>query len=352
MFKDCVSLTELILLQSIQAIDFFAFENSGITKIDLSTTKIIKQFAFANSNINEIILNNKIMTDKNSEGLEKVNNYKGLSDNNNYPDEHFCVYSTLFWNSKITKVTFGNDLDSFSLKYFPNLTITEINCNGNPNFKFEDGILYNSDKSKIIAFLKHDSTSFTIPENVNEIQPFAFAYSKLTSLTIPRRIASVDGIFAFCHELTEVTFEGLITKLGNDTFSHCYKLEKINFNRGSNLVYIGSYCFCCCYSLYNFPSFNEVLTVSSFSFAYCSKLTTINLPNAYEIDVFSFWNSGLESITADNLRLIKANAFNGTMIKEYKCPNELRSIEKCAFSNCIQLTKFEFNDKIEAINSY
>ncbi|EAX89521.1 hypothetical protein TVAG_372330 [Trichomonas vaginalis G3] len=39
------------------------------------------------------------------------------------------------------------------------------------------------------------------------------------------------------------------------------------------------------------------------------------------------------------------------MIKEYKCPNELRSIEKCAFSNCIQLTKFEFNDKIEAINS-
>lgn len=336
MFKDCVSLPELKFEREIDFIGYYAFENSKINELIIGNKFQINYYYpinFGKYNINENVNFNIIAPSQ-----------------YDYPDEHFSAYVTPFWNTKITKITFRNYLNSFSLKYFPNSTINEIHCDDSNYFIYEDGILYNNGKTKIFAFLKHGSNSFTIPESVNEIQPFAFACSSLTSLTIPSRITVVDGIFAFCHELKEVTFEGLITKLGDDTFSHCYKLEKINFNGGANLLSIGKYCFCCCYSLSSFPSFENVNSIDEYSFSFCPKLSTFNSQVITEIGAFSFWNSGLQLITANNLQTINENAFNGSMIEEFTCPNDLVLIKKYAFSNCRRLTKFVFNGKITEIN--
>ncbi len=88
----------------------------------------------------------------------------------------------------------------------PNLQI--IVADENENYSSENGVLYNKDKTELIAY-PSASGNLYLPENITTIGERAFGYCpNLESVTIPASVTEIDyGAFNDCENLTEVVFE-------------------------------------------------------------------------------------------------------------------------------------------------
>lgn len=65
-------------------------------------------------------------------------------------------------------------------------------------------------------------TLFKIPENVSLIERNAFSGSGLKSITIPKKITTInDNVFCDCSKLNYIYFFGNITSIGTSSFSKC-----------------------------------------------------------------------------------------------------------------------------------
>ena len=69
-----------------------------------------------------------------------------------------------------------------------------------PSFVYEDNILFNKDKSRIISFRNQKLTSYVIPASVTRIEEFAFSR---------------------CESLTEVVIPNSVTNIGKRAFGNC-----------------------------------------------------------------------------------------------------------------------------------
>lgn len=111
-----------------------------------------------------------------------------------------------------------------------------VNLNGNPfcrwdgelkclspYFIYDNKVLFNKDKSKIIAFRDKNTTSYVIPDSVSCIGIGAFAYCKsLTSIVIPDSVTRIGGIaFLFCESLSNIVIPDSVTSIGDWAFSYC-----------------------------------------------------------------------------------------------------------------------------------
>jgi hypothetical protein len=84
------------------------------------------------------------------------------------------------------------------------------------DFTSVDGVLYNKDKSELIAFPAGRTGSFAIPSHVKEIGQFAFSNSKLTSITIPETVTYIaEDTFEGASQLQSISIpDKFITELG------------------------------------------------------------------------------------------------------------------------------------------
>ena len=111
-----------------------------------------------------------------------------------------------------------------------------------PSFVYEDNILFNKDKSRIISFRNQKLTSYVIPNSVTSIGEFAFFRCKsLTEVVIPNSVTSI-GKFAFsrCESLTEVVIPDSVTSIGDYAFSMCsfpYDLKQKLISRFGDKIF-------------------------------------------------------------------------------------------------------------------
>ena len=125
-----------------------------------------------------------------------------------------------------------------SCKSLRSIVIPEsvVNLNGNPfcrwdgelkclspYFIYDNKVLFNKDKSKIIAFRDKNTTSYVIPDSVSCIGIGAFAYCKsLTSIVIPDSVTRIGGIaFLFCESLSNIVIPDSVTCIGKRAFAFC-----------------------------------------------------------------------------------------------------------------------------------
>ena len=100
----------------------------------------------------------------------------------------------------------------FSLKYI-SIPKSIICLNGNPfagwdgkleclspNFVYEDDVLFNKDKSRIISFRNQNIESYVIPSSVTSIG---------------------EGTFSVCRSLSEIVIPSSVTSIGDFAFSFC-----------------------------------------------------------------------------------------------------------------------------------
>ena len=93
------------------------------------------------------------------------------------------IAQTIAMNTAIQTISLGKDITTIAVVAFlMDSKLSSFSVQDGGNFIYEDGILYNADKTNIIAASK-DVPSQTIPSSVNEIYNFAF-FNTVNSITI------------------------------------------------------------------------------------------------------------------------------------------------------------------------
>ena len=116
-----------------------------------------------------------------------------------------------------------------------NIPSSVVNINGNPfcgwngelhneskNFIYENYVLFNKDKTTLIAY-RNKETSYTIPNNVTNIGSGAFSgCESLKSINIPDSVTNIgNNAFSWCESLTKINIPDGMTHIGDEAFSWC-----------------------------------------------------------------------------------------------------------------------------------
>ena len=96
-------------------------------------------------------------------------------------------------------------------------------------FIYEDDVLFNKDKTTIIAY-RAKETNYTIPNSVTTIERGAFSHcDSLTSINIPNSVTTIgDWAFGYCESLTNINIPNSVTTIGDSAFWNCKSLTNIN----------------------------------------------------------------------------------------------------------------------------
>ncbi len=211
--------------------------------------------------------------------------------------------------------------------------LNEINVDEyNENYKSVDGVLFNKDMTKIIAYPAGKEGGYTIPDSVTSIESSAFSgCSGLTEITIPDSVTSIgSSAFERCSGLTEITIPNSVTLIESNAFEGCSRLTEITIP-------------------------NSVTSIGSSAFSGCSGLTSVTIPDSVtSIESYAFYGcSGLTGITIpDNVTSIGSSAFSGCSgLTEITIPDSVTSIGSDAFERCTGLTSVTIPDSVTSIDS-
>ena len=148
-----------------------------------------------------------------------------------------------------------------------------------PTFIYEDDVLFNKDKSKIISFRNQKIESYIIPNSVTDIGNSAFSFCRsLTNIVIPNSVTDIgNSAFSFCRSLTNIVIPNSVTDIGNSAFSDCSSLSNIVIP--DSVTAIGNFAFWGCSSLSNIVIPDSVIAIGDYAFYYCS-LSNIVIPDS------------------------------------------------------------------------
>ena len=279
-----------------------------------------------------------------------------------------------------------------------------------PSFVYEDNILFNKDKSRIISFRNQKLTSYVIPASVTRIGEFAFSRCEsltkvvipdsvtnigkrafanccsLTEVVIPNSVTNIGkGAFHKCESLTEVVIPNSVTSIGDRTFCGCSSLTEVVIP--NSVTSIGDRTFCGCSSLTEVVIPDSVTNIGKGAFAICSSLTEVVIPNSVtSIGGFAFhkcesltevvipdsvvcingnpfkdWNGKLECLSPsfvyeDNILFNKDKSriisFRNQKLTSYVIPASVTRIGEFAFSRCESLTEVVISDSVTSIGDH
>ena len=196
-FSSCVSLSEIVIPSSVTSVGDWAFNGCN--------------------SLSEIVIPSSVTS---------------------IGDRAFCGCSSLKYISIPSSVTSIGDraFDSCSSLKYISIPKSVIGLNGNPfaewngkleclspNFVYEDDILFNKDKSRIISFRNQNIKSYVIPSSVTSIGDSAFLGCRsLSEIVIPSSVTSIgDGAFLGCRSLSEIVSPFSVTSIGRGAFCGC-----------------------------------------------------------------------------------------------------------------------------------
>ena len=256
-----------------------------------------------------------------------------------------------------------------------------------PSFVYENNILFNKDKSRIISFRNQNLTSYVIPNNVTRIGDRAFSFcSSLAEVVIPNSVTRIgDSAFESCSSLAEVVipnsvtrigdraFEGCsslaeviipdsITGIGDHTFSLCKSLAEVIIP--NSVTNIGKGAFQLCSSLAEVVIPNSVTRIGDYAFSSCSSLAEVVIPNSVVCingNPFHGWNGKLDCLSLsfvyeDNILFNKDKSriisFRNQELTSYVIPNSVTRIGDYAFSSCSSLVEVVIPNSVTRIGDY
>ena len=256
-----------------------------------------------------------------------------------------------------------------------------------PSFVYENNILFNKDKSRIISFRNQNLTSYVIPNNVTRIGDRAFSFcSSLAEVVIPNSVTRIgDSAFESCSSLAEVVIPNSVTRIGDSAFEGCSSLAEViipdsitgigdrAFSFCSSLAEviipnsvtnIGKGAFQLCSSLAEVVIPNSVTRIGDYAFSSCSSLAEVVIPNSVVCingNPFHGWNGKLDCLSLsfvyeDNILFNKDKSriisFRNQELTSYVIPNSVTRIGDYAFSSCSSLAEVVIPNSVTRIGDY
>ena len=275
-FYNCSKLSEIYFSSSITSIDSYCFSHCGLKTIDLPNITKISPHCFYYSKLESIVIPDSVKTisgyafDYSSKltsvtlghHVEIIEDYAfsrcDLRELN-IPDNVTCVEDRAFFvNRNLERVNIGSGLQTLYEGAFDscsdNLTITI--SPSNPNLKCYDGVIYNSDYSKIIWVNDARTTSLTFPKElvINDNIIYVLKDTHISEFLVEEgntSIKSIDGII-YSYNVDkilkcpysyseDVVIPDSVTIVGSYCFFNCDKLKSVTFN--DNITEIGTWAF-------------------------------------------------------------------------------------------------------------
>ena len=241
-----------------------------------------------------------------------------------------------------------------------------VNLNGNPfcrwdgelkclspYFIYDNKVLFDKDKSKIIAFRDKNTTSYVIPDSVTRIGESAFRHcSSLSSLVLPDSITSIgDRAFEDCSSLKSLVLPDSVTSIGDNAFSDCSSLSSLVLPDG--VTSIGDRAFEDCSSLRSLVLPDGVTSIGDNAFCGCSSLSSAVIPNSVTsigFGAFRSCKSLTDIVIPDGITSIGYGTFWGCgSLTDIVIPNSVTSIGDGAFNGCESLTNIVIPNSVTSI---
>jgi hypothetical protein len=252
-------------------------------------------------------------------------------------------YKTFPPNEHIKIVAIGNNITSIGVGAFqqcPNLEqvtisasvtfmdivpfqvcpkLTEIIVDGdNLHFSSEDGILYNKDKTTLLAY-PSAAGNIEILDSVTSIYRNAFGHCGLVeSVKFPADLQTIgDQAFLHCTGLKSIEIQGSVTSIGGQAFQNCTDLASVEIQ--GNVNSIGNYAFTGCTGLTSVEIQGGINgSIGNYAFQNCTSLAEIEIKgNVYSIGDYAFYNC--------------------TSLKNIEIPANVSAIGNNVFLDCINL---------------
>ncbi len=103
----------------------------------------------------------------------------------------------------------------------------------NPYFSEVDGVIYNKDLTKLIAFpcgLK--SNHYSIPEGTKVIVEGSFLAAQIESISFPSTLEIIEGwSFRHCRNLKSIEIPDSVTEIGELAFQYCTSLTHVKLSK-------------------------------------------------------------------------------------------------------------------------
>ena len=367
-FYYCTNITSVTIPDSVTSISSYAFYNCGkLTDIDIpqGVTSIAANVFNSCSNLTSVTI----------------------------PDSVTSIGSSAFSEcSRLPAITISANVTTIGSQAFSQCgKLTEITvASDNPNFTSDGGILYNKDKSTLIAYPSASGSINNIPNSVTSIGNYAFYYcTGLTGIDIPTTVTSIgERAFSNCTGLTGITIPASLTTIGSNAFNNS---GLININIPAGVTTINNQAFSNCGSLTsitvdsgnpNYTSDDGILynkarttltaapagksgsittipttvtSISAYAFYNCEKITGVTIPSTVtSIGSNAFEGcSGLTSITIPSgVTSIGSSIFNGcSNLTSISIPTTVTSIGSQAFWGCSKLTSINISS-VTSIGTY
>ena len=265
-FSSCVSLSEIVIPSSVTSVGDWVFNGcKSLSEIVIpsSVTSIGKgAFSFCKS-LSEIVIPSSVTSigDRAFWRSRSLSEIVIPSSVTSIGDRAFCGCSSLKYISIPSSVTSIGDraFDSCSSLKYISIPKSVIGLNGNPfaewngkleclspNFVYEDDILFNKDKSRIISFRNQNIKSYVIPSSVTSIGDSAFwGCRSLSEIVIPSSVTSIgDVAFLGCRSLSEIVIPSSVTSIGDGAFLGCRSLSEIVSPFSVTSIGRGAFCGC------------------------------------------------------------------------------------------------------------
>ena len=383
-FFDCLNLTSISIPNSVKDIGEWAFAGcSLLSSIDIPNSVIsIGNNAFAGClSLKYISIPESVICLNGNSFCEWDGELECLSANFIYEDD------VLFNKNKSEIISFRNqEIESYiipdsvtsigdgvfsSCSSLRSLVIPDsvVNIKGNPfcywkgkleclsaSFIYEDNVLFNMDKSKLISFRNQEAKSFIIPDGVKSIGKCAFVdcYS-LVSISIPNSVTNIgDGAFDGCSSLSHLVIPNSVTSIGDGAFWGCSSLRSLVIP--NSVTSIGAWAFSGCKSLSNITIPDSLTSIGAWAFEGCSSLRSLVIPNS----VTSIGNSAFEGCSSlsslvipDSVTSIGDSAFAGCKsLSNIIIPDSVTSIGDSAFEDCTSLSSLVIPDGVTSIGAW
>ncbi len=184
-----------------------------------------------------------------------------------------------------------------------------------PNFIYEDEVLFNKDKSKIISCRNQAIRSYIIPSSVTSIG---------------------DSAFEGCFSLRNIAIPSSVTSIGKSAFSGCTYLSSLVIP--DSVTSIGGMAFCGCSSLKYISIPKSVICLNGNPFFdWNGKLECLSPNFIYEDEVL---------FNKDKSKIISCRVQG---ISSYIIPDSVTSIGDWAFSGCESLRSVVIPDSVTSI---